>query len=189
MTPPAPPASPRPGPPAAPTRYVVATLCFLFDAEGRVLLLERSRPPNRNLHSPIGGKLETAIGESPAACAAREIHEEAGVTVDAADLHLAGVVSESDFPGVGHLLMFLYEVTRPVAVPPGAIDEGRLAWHAPEDLPGLAVPQTDREVIWPLFLANRGGFFAAHIDLAGGRLRWRLEAGLPAAGGTPEPGD
>lgn len=164
---------------SAPTPYTVATLCFLFDAAGRVLLLERKRPPNRGLHSPIGGKLDTATGESPAACAAREVHEEAGIRVDAADLHLAAVVSEADFPGFGHLLMFLYEVTRPVEVPEGLIDEGRLGWHDLDTLPSLALPQTDREAIWPLFLRNRGGFFAAHLDLAGGRLRARVEQESP----------
>ncbi len=162
-----------------PTRYTVATLCFLFDGEGRVLLLERSRPPNASLHSPIGGKLETAIGESPAACAAREIREEAGIDVPVADLHLAGVVSEADFPGFGHLLMFLYEGTQPVTVEPHTIDEGRLAWHRLEDLGSLAVPETDRTVIWPAFLAHRGGFFAAHIDLGGEEMAWRMEESVP----------
>ena len=168
-----------------PARYTVATLCFLFDAAGRVLLLERERPPNQGLHSPIGGKLDTATGESPAACAAREVHEEAGVRVDAADLHLAAVVSEADFPGFGHLLMFLYEVKRPVEVPEGLTDEGRLGWHELGALPSLALPETDREVLWPLFLKNRGGFFAAHIDLAGGRIRSRVEQESPPVPPAP----
>lgn len=162
---------------ALPPRYTVCTLCFLFDARGRVLLLERSRPPNRGLFSPVGGKLETAIGESPAACASREIHEEAGIHVGPENLRLAAIVSEADFPGVGHMLMFLYEATQPVEVPEQTIDEGRLSWHDLAELPGLNLPETDRQVIWPLFLAHRGGFFAAHIDLSGESLRWRVEQG------------
>ena len=181
-TPPPKPTPPVPGlapGPATGPGYTVATLCFLFDAAGRTLLLERTRPPHRGLHSPIGGKLETATGESPAACAAREIHEEAGIQVGVEDLHLAAVVSEADFPGVGHLLMFLYEVTRPVEVPEGVIGEGRLGWHDLAGLDALALPETDRRVLWPLFLRHRGGFFAAHIDLADGEVRWRLEQAAP----------
>ena len=55
----------------SPLPYKIATLLYAFDAEDRVLLLERAREPNRGLWSPPGGKLETATGESPHACAAR----------------------------------------------------------------------------------------------------------------------
>lgn len=160
-----------------PLPYKIAVLCYLFDAQGRVLLLHRIKPPNRHLYSPIGGKLETALGESPTACAAREIKEEAGLDIELADLHLTGVVSEAGFEGQAHWLMFLYEVTRPVELPPEAMemDEGRLEWHAPEQIQSLPIPETDTQVIWPQFWAHRGGFFAAHIDCTGPQLRWSLE--------------
>ena len=54
-----------------PLPYKIAVLCYLFDREGRVLLLHRERPPNRGLYSPVGGKLEQSLGESPTACAIR----------------------------------------------------------------------------------------------------------------------
>ena len=157
--------------------YKIAVLCYLFDEQGRVLLLHRVKPPNRHLYSPIGGKLETALGESPTACAAREIREEAGLDIDLADLHLTGIVSETAFLGEMHWLMFLYEVTRPVAIPPEAMefDEGRLEWHPREAIAGLPIPDTDKNVIWPLFWGHRGGFFAVHIDCTGPELAWRVE--------------
>ena len=164
-----------------PLPYQIAVLCYLFDEAGR-LLLQRVRPPNRDLYSPIGGKLEQSIGESPTACAVREIHEETGLSITAKDLHLTGIVSESGYEGNGHWLMYLYEVTRPVAVEPGTIDEGRLEWHEPADIAGLSIPRTDREVIWPLFWRYRGRFFAAHIDCAGGGLRCRVEQPASDAG-------
>ena len=46
------------------------------------------------MYSPIGGKLETGLGEGPHECAVREIQEESGVTVGTHELHLAGIVSE-----------------------------------------------------------------------------------------------
>lgn len=165
--------------------YQIAVLCYLFDAEGRLLLLHRRKPPNRDLYSPIGGKLEQAEGESPTSCAVREIREEVGLDVSPEELHLTGIVSEAGFDDRMHWLMFLYELTRPLA--PGAIasaefDEGRLEWHEPAAVPGLAIPATDREIIWPLFWRYRGRFFMAHIDCYGGRLRWRLEQ--PSADAT-----
>ena len=37
--------------------YKIAVLCYLYDEEGRLLLLHRRKPPNRDMYSPIGGKL------------------------------------------------------------------------------------------------------------------------------------
>jgi hypothetical protein len=48
----------------------------------------------------------------------------------------------------------------------------------------LALPATDREVIWPMFWRYRGTFFAVHIDCRNGVLRWRLEQ--PAADADPD---
>ena len=134
-------------------------MCYLFDAQGNLLLLHRRKPPNRDLYSPVGGKLETTIGESPTACAVREIQEETGLVVGAQELHLTGVVSEAGYEQGGHWLMFLFELTRPVSLEPTEFDEGRLEWHAPEAVADLPQPPTDREFIWPWFWAHRGGFF------------------------------
>lgn len=157
--------------------YKIAALCYLFDERGRVLLLHRIKPPNRHLYSPIGGKLEQGLGESPTACAQREIREEAGLDIPISDLHLAGIVSENAYQNQTHWLMFLYEVTRPVAIAPGNMDfdEGRLEWHAPDAITTLPIPQTDRGVIWPLFWKHRGSFFAAHIDCTTEPMRYRVE--------------
>ncbi len=171
-----------------PLPYKIAALCYLFDEAGRLLLLHRVRPPNQDLYSPIGGKLEQAIGESPTTCAVREIHEETGLRVTAKDLHLTGIVSESGYEGSCHWLMYLYEVTHPVVVESMTIDEGRLEWHQPDALAGLPIPQTDREIIWPLFWRYRGRFFAAHIDCRGNDLCCFVEQ--PASDAGPrQPGE
>lgn len=160
--------------PDAPLPYKIAVLCYLFDERGRVLLLHRKKQPNRDLYSPIGGKLEQAIGESPTACAVREIHEETGLVVDAHDLHLTGIVSETGYQGETHWMMYLYELTHPAEVEAGEMDEGLLEWHEAGDITKLCIPETDAGVIWPLFWRYRGRFFTAHIDCREG-LRWRIE--------------
>ncbi len=163
--------------------YKIAVLCYLFDAQGRLLLLHRRKPPNESLHSPVGGKLEQAIGESPTTCAVREIFEETGLVVQSSDLHLTGIVSESGFENRCHWLMFLYEVTRPVEVSCTTFDEGTLEWHDASEIPSLDLPETDRQVIWPLFWRHRGGFFMAHIDCTGPSLAWRVEQSSPTFAG------
>lgn len=169
-----------------PLPYKIAVLCYLFDERGRLLLLHRRREPNRHLYSPIGGKLHMDEGESPAACALREIREEVQLDLDFCDLHLTGLVSETAFAGDTHWLMFLYEVVRPVAVTRTEFEEGTLEWHDLDEIVGkLDIPETDRQCIYPLFREYRGRFFHAHIDCAstgdGERFNWRLEYPRPQA--------
>ena len=175
----APPAS-RPEPLALP--YRIACLCDLRDASGRVLLLHRVKAPNKDLFSPIGGKLDMSTGESPAQCAQREIREEAGIEVPLSRLHLGGLISETGYEGSGHWLLFYYRVLGPVEVATGTMCEGHLEWHRPEEIDSLHLPETDRKVLWPLIRRHeprvegeRPGFFAVHIDCAGAAISWRVE--------------
>lgn len=52
---------------------------FVFDAAGRVLLIERGRPPGQGLWSVPGGKVEW--GETVADACRREVLEETGVDI------------------------------------------------------------------------------------------------------------
>lgn len=160
--------------------YKIAVLCYIFDESGQLLLIHRRKQPNFDLYSPVGGKLEQATGEGPTDCAIREIAEETGLAVDASSLHLTGIVSETAYQNETHWLMFLYELTVPAALKAMEIDEGRLEWHPEENITELPIPQTDREVIWPLFWQHRGGFFMAHIDCTGDTMTWQLQQSQPA---------
>jgi 8-oxo-dGTP diphosphatase len=191
---------PSPNRPAAPLPYKIATLCDLRDRDGRILLLRRVKPPNQGLCSPIGGKLDMGTGESPAQSAQREIREEAGIDVPIERLHLGGLISEAGYEGQTHWLMFYYRVLGAVDVEPTVMNEGSLEWHALSDLDHLPVPESDREVIWPLVRSHealgpelpaewlgtgstrhdpatrrRPGFFAVHIDCTGPRMTWTVE--------------
>lgn len=141
------------------------------------MLLERAQEPNRGLWSPCGGKLDTAAGESPYACACREAREELGLTIQPRDLHLTGVVSEHGYAGDAHWLMFLFEVKVKVNTIPQRHREGRFAFFPPAELARLPLPRTDVDQIWPLFWKHRGGFFAAHCRCrADGSNDWEIEA-------------
>lgn len=163
--------------------YRIACLCDLRDDRGRLLMLRRRKPPNQGMISPIGGKLDVALGESPARCAQREIEEEAGLRVPIERLHLIGLVSEQEFEGRGHWLMFVYRVLGAVEVRAREIPEGTLEWIEPGELAGQPLPESDRRVIWPLMERAEGragadgrpGFFAVHIDCRNGTMSWRVE--------------
>ena len=167
--------------------YKTATLLYCFDEQDRVLLMERTREPNKGLWSPCGGKLDTENGESPYACACREAAEEIGLRLTATDLHLFGIVSEEGYLGEAHWLMFLFEATPRLKELPAPHREGLFRFFSRAALSELRLPQTDREKIWPLFWRHRGGFFAAHCHChADGRNDWSLEESLiPAANREP----
>lgn len=154
----------------------IATLLYCFNEAGEVLLLERAQEPNRGLWSPCGGKLQTEAGESPHACAAREAREELGLSFAPREFHLTGMVSEHGYAGQAHWLMFLFELKPRLRSLPPPIREGRFEFFPLDRLDSLAIPQTDREQIWPLFLRHRAGFFAAHCHChADGKNSWSLE--------------
>ena len=157
--------------------YRIAVLCYLYDDDGRILLLHRAKNPNAGMYSPIGGKLEVHDGEGPHDCAIREIFEEAGLQLESEDVRMVGIVSETGYENSMHWLIFLFEVTRPIdhaEIPIMQIDEGELLWVEPSAVDGLEIPETDRAVMWPMVRDHRGGFFVVHIDCTGQPMTWTV---------------
>ena len=168
--------------------YHIAVLCYLYDEDGRALLLHRRQNPNIGMYSPIGGKLEVARGEGPHSCAIREIREETGITLPDAMVRLTGIVSETAYQSENHWLIFLFEVMRPIShdeIEQMDFEEGTLEWIAPEDLAELNIPDTDREVIWPLVQEHRHGFFMVHFDCSAKPMRWTLQESMKGEGIRP----
>jgi 8-oxo-dGTP diphosphatase len=156
--------------------YRIATLLYCFNECDEVLLMERAHEPNLGLWSPCGGKLHTDEGESPYVCACREAQEELALSIKPTDLHLTGIVSEHGYQGQSHWLMFLFEVKQKLTKLPATHREGRFEFFSRDAIPGLKVPQTDLEQIWPWFWEHRGGFFAAHCHSGEeGKNQWTLE--------------
>jgi len=63
---------------------LVAVGGLVFDADGRVLLVERAKPPGKGLWTVPGGRLER--GETLAQAVAREIREETGLVAEVGPL-------------------------------------------------------------------------------------------------------
>ena len=165
------------------TPHRIAVLCYLYDEAGRVLMLHRKKEPNCGMYSPIGGKLEVDEGESPYACAIREIEEESGIALALNEIRMTGVVSETAYEQKTHWLIFLFEVTRPVDAKEIAsmeFDEGTLEWVEVDQVEALDIPETDRQVMWPNVRKHQGGFFVAHIDCRQTPFTWSIDQSIPS---------
>jgi 8-oxo-dGTP diphosphatase len=149
--------------------YKIAVLVFLENSRGEHLLLLRAKPPNLGVWSPIGGKLETALGESPFECAVRETHEETGLTVETADLHLFAMIAEKAYEGQSHWLMFLFRCRKPISSLPPEITEGKFGFFSRAAIDTLAIPETDRTALWPIYDKYRDRFVALKADCAPGQ--------------------
>ena len=110
----------------------------LIDREGRVLLQQRA--PGRmmsGLWEFPGGKVEA--GEIPEAALARELDEELGVAVVAADLVPACFASA--YVGDCHMILLLY-LCRRWAGEPRPLDAAALKWLSPEAMDPGEMPDS-----------------------------------------------
>lgn len=130
------------------SRFRIGTLLYFRDELGRLLLIRRKRPPNLGLWCAVGGKLEMATGESPYECAVREAAEEVGVELETRDLALRCILSEKDYEGTGHWLMFVYQVTAPLKSLPRQIEEGEFRFFERVALEGASMPELDRRILF-----------------------------------------
>jgi 8-oxo-dGTP diphosphatase len=148
----------------APLPFKISVLVFMHDEAGRLLLIQRTKAPNMGCWSPIGGKLEMTTGESPFECAVRETEEETGARVTTSDLHLFGMISEKGYEGQSHWLMFLFDCRKPLPDLPQTIDEGKFGFFSRAELDRIAIPETDRTLLWPVYDEHRRGFIAYRAE-------------------------
>lgn len=151
--------------------FKISVLIFVRDAEGRLLLIKRLKEPNKGCWSPIGGKLEMALGESPFECAARETFEEIGLRVAEKDLHLFSMISERGYEGSAHWLMFLFDCKKRIPSLPRDIDEGAFSLFDFAEIKGgkIKIPETDRVLLWDIWEKYRdGGMAVLRADCSDG---------------------
>ena len=156
-------------PPTPALSYKLAVLVFLENTAGEHLLMLRAKAPNLGVWSPIGGKLEIGIGESPFECAVRETFEETKLTITTADLHFFALIAEKAYEGQSHWLMFLFRCRKPIPGLPTDIQEGKFGFFSREAVSRLPIPETDRTALWPIYYRYRDGFVALKADCAPGK--------------------
>jgi 8-oxo-dGTP diphosphatase len=114
-------------------RYPVAVHVFLTDTRGRILLMRRAGSgfADGQLGLPAG---HIDLGETPTACAVREVREELGITLDSAALRPAGTMfRRSQEPRLDIFFTTSTWVGQPEIREPHKCTE--LVWADPEDLP------------------------------------------------------
>jgi len=116
---------------------ILVVAAALIAPDGRILVHQRKfGAALGGLWEFPGGKVET--GENPDFALVRELAEELGVAVEAADLQFLAEASE---PGNPHVIL-LYTCRRWQGEPACLAGEG-IAWVWPDALPGLAMPPLD----------------------------------------------
>jgi 8-oxo-dGTP diphosphatase len=146
------------------------TAGVLADGEGRVLVAQR--PVGKHLAGRWefpGGKLNP--GETPLAGLKRELAEELGVTLEAAEplirLH-------HDYPD-RFVLLDVWRVTR-YSGTPASLDRQALDWVAPDRLPSIDLLEADRPIITALRLPHRARCVRSLAELAAAARRKQPEA-------------
>lgn len=106
-------------------------------AAGHVLLIERGWDPFKNQWALAGGHVDT--GETSLEAAVRELEEETGITVPAADLQQVGAFDAPGRDPRGRYVTVAYTATLPAPVQPTAGDDATAArWWPLNALPDLA---------------------------------------------------
>ena len=166
--------------------FKISALVFVKNPRGEHLLIERRKAPNLGCWSPIGGKLDMHLGESPYECARREAMEEIGLPLSDGDLHCFGYIAEKSYEGAGHWLMFLFNCVKRIEGLPEEIDEGPFRFFSREAIDRLAIPETDRTLLWPYYDRFADGFVGLRADCdPSGKLSLKEELKLneSSAGG------
>jgi 8-oxo-dGTP diphosphatase len=142
----------------------LATLCYVR-RNGETLMLLRNKKPqdiHEGKYNGLGGKFEP--GETPEACAIREIREESGLLVKS--LELKGFLTFPLFAKQEDWYVFVFVITdfsgELIASP-----EGDLHWIPNEKLSGLPLWEGDRHFLpW----LDNPGIFSARFEYQQGKL-------------------
>lgn len=154
------------------TERILATLCYAVHQD-RVLMLHRSKEPNKGLWIAPGGKLE--FDESPQECALRELEEETGLRGRRPKLR--GLITEVSPRQDYQWLIFIF-VTRDLE---GALvdcetrdcPEGTLAWVPIDQVSHLPIPGADA-IFFPHIMGEGPLFRAKFVyDQDLGIVAWK----------------
>lgn len=145
----------------------LSTICYI-DNGHQLLLLERNKEEG-DVHEgkwvSVGGKFEA--GETPEACAKREIQEETGLIVDRLDLR--GFISFPNFRGDGiDWYSFVYQVTDYHGDLISDCDEGTLHWVDYDQV--LTKPTWEGDYQFLRWVLEGSPFFSAMFSYQDGHL-------------------
>jgi 8-oxo-dGTP diphosphatase len=111
------------------------TVDALVVRDGRILLIERGREPDKGKHALPGGFVD--LDEDGATAALRELREETGLRADRA--RLVHVADRAGRDPSRYSVALVYRIEVPADAEPIAGDDAAgCGWYVPDDLPPLA---------------------------------------------------
>lgn len=134
----------------------VATLCILR-YQNKFLLLKRLKEPNKDMYTPVGGKIDAF--ENPLQAAVRETFEETGIHVES--MKFCGMLTETS-PTKYNWISYVYLAEIDYIEPP-ICNEGTLKWISFDDLLSVPTPKTDW-YIYKYILEKKAFAFNADYD-------------------------
>lgn len=115
--------------------------------DGKGQLLMQRRPPGKR-HAGLwefpGGKVER--GESPRAALVRELDEELGIAVHAADMAPLAFAESAQGGGEPAIVILLYKVSS-FTGSPVAMDEREIGWFAVPEIEQMPLPPLDIDLL------------------------------------------
>ena len=144
--------------------FKISSLIFIQNQNEEFLLIKRSKSPNKDCWSPIGGKLDFSIGESPYECAIRETKEEIDLTLKESDINCFGYISEKNYENSNHWLMFLFNCNKKLEKMPKNIEEGYFSFFSRDKINNLEIPITDKKLLWPYYDSHKNSFIGLRAD-------------------------
>jgi 8-oxo-dGTP diphosphatase len=135
----------------------VAVICILKHKD-KFLLLERLREPNKDLFTPLGGKIDPY--ETPLNAAKRETLEESGIVVE--DMDFCGILTETS-PTKYNWTSYVYMAEIDYQEAPDC-NEGVLKWIKADEILNIPTPKTDWH-IYEYALKKQKFIFDAVYDI------------------------
>lgn len=146
-----------------PDTPLVGAAAAVFDREGRVLLVQRGRPPRAGSWGLPGGMLE--VGERLAAAAVREVREECGVEIEIGGV--AGVfepITQDDAGRIEyHYVVIDFWASLSGGEAAAGDDAASVTWAALADLDRYALMPETTQVIQDAYALWTGAHQHNHI--------------------------
>ncbi len=133
---------------AYPENPLIGVGIVIFNKNGKVLLIQRNKPPLKNTMSIPGGKVE--LGEKLKDAIKREVKEECGIEVEVKDLIFVTENIQKDSSGkikYHYVLLDFWGVTEEEQIIPQREEIGNWVWAKKEDIEKYNLWEKTKELI------------------------------------------